>query len=36
MDEFLPDYVRQVCDSVNRFMAAEVNPFMDELAGVSV
>ncbi len=31
MDELLPDYVRQIRDTVNAFMEREVNPFMDEI-----
>jgi alkylation response protein AidB-like acyl-CoA dehydrogenase len=31
MDELLPDAIRAIRDSVNRFMATEVNPVMDEI-----
>jgi hypothetical protein len=31
MDELLPVEATQVRDSVNRFMEAEVNPFMDAI-----
>jgi alkylation response protein AidB-like acyl-CoA dehydrogenase len=31
MDEMLPDEIRAIRDSVNRFMETEVNPYMDEI-----
>ena len=31
MDELLPDDIRTVRETVNRFMETEVNPYMDDI-----